>query len=285
MKKIFCIGDFCFELLLDDRIQIPVMFQKFEVLDKSPKYFYDIEVVDELPDFSESIVTKREDIVIGKSQVGESRLLGVKGTLGYYAYYLEHTKDSSKIWLDKSRLEGLSIDPVFTSLMALERRMMDRNQFVLHCAYMVYKGEAILFSAPSETGKTTQANLWEKYKGSRTVNGDRALLSFDGNQLYANGWPVCGTSEVCENEKFPVKAIVMLSQEKENSIEVMKVRDAFMSLYSQITINGWNNEFINRGMDFIEKILQTVPVYHLGCTISKEAVEVLHSALENCYEK
>ena len=76
----------------------------------------------------------------------------------------------------QDELRDLHIDPLFTSLLALERRLVRKDQMVLHCAYVEYRGEAILFSAPSETGKTTQAGLWEKYRGSRTVNGDRSLL-------------------------------------------------------------------------------------------------------------
>ena len=55
----------------------------------------------------------------------------------------------------------MHIDPMFTSLLALERRLVKKNSMILHCAYVEYQGEAILFSAPSETGKTTQANLWK----------------------------------------------------------------------------------------------------------------------------
>lgn len=54
--------------------------------------------------------------------------------------------------------------------------MMRRDALVLHCAYMQREGKAILFSAPGGTGKTTQATLWEKHRGTRVVNGDKALI-------------------------------------------------------------------------------------------------------------
>ena len=33
-------------------------------------------------------------------------------------------------------------------------------------------------------------------------------------------------------------------------------------------------------MDLMEKLLAEIPVYHLGCTISEEAVECLENALQ-----
>lgn len=90
--------------------------------------------------------------------------------------------------------------------------MIARDSLILHCAFTEYRGRAILFSAPSGTGKPTQAALWERYRGSRTVNGDRALLRRAGGVWTACGWPVCGSSEICGAGEVPIGAIVMLRQ-------------------------------------------------------------------------
>ena len=57
-------------------------------------------------------------------------------------------------------------------------------------------------------------------------------------------------------------------------------REAFMLLYSQITVNRWNREASTLTMDLLMDLLNQVPVYHLGCTISEEAVKCLEQALE-----
>ena len=155
-----------------------------------------------------------------RNGIYETRLIGVKGMDGYYACYRETAPDRAEITLAKERISSLNIDPVFSSLFAFERRLAARGNMILHCAYVEHNGEAILFSAPSGTGKTTQANLWEKYRGGRTVNGDRALLGRKDGRWTAQGWPVCGTSEVCHNEDTPIHAVVMLSQAKENHASV-----------------------------------------------------------------
>ena len=141
------------------------------------------------------------------------------------------------------------------------------------------QGKAMLFSAPSGTGKTTQAGLWEQYRGSRTVNGDKALLEYDGKAWTANGWPVCGTSEVCENKKLPIGCIVMLSQAKLNQAWRLRPAEAFTSLYGQITMNRWDREELVKNLDLLERLVGKVPIYHLACDISEDAVKTLEQEL------
>ena len=71
----------------------------------------------------------------------------------------------------------------------------------------------------------------------------------------------------------------MLSQAKENLAVRMTPGQALPLLYSQITVNRWNMQDHLHAMDLMEKLLAEVPVYHLGCTISEEAVECLENVL------
>lgn len=297
MDKIFQIGDFTFRLCCPEEIMPPPNFMLFErgdtecALEKGsenssmketaePEYTYRMHVAEELPVPEGKVIARRPDLTVYECGNRESRLIGVKGTEGYYACYRENDLSSAEITFAADRIGGLHIDPVFSSLLALERRLVKKDSMILHCAYVEYQGEAILFSAPSETGKTTQANLWEKYRGSRTVNGDRSLLGKKDGRWTAQGWPVCGTSEVCHDEAFPIRAIVMLSQADENRAVRMTPGQAFPLVYSQITVNRWNREEHIHTMDLIQDLLESVPVYHLGCTISEEAVECLARILE-----
>ena len=279
MTKLFQIGDFCFSLSYPDAFTPPTNFLVFESTDCTPEYYYTITTSDILPKPRGSLIAKRSDIEIYLSGELEHRLIGIKGWENYYAYYAETSDTSAEITLLKDEISDLRIDPVFTSLLALERRLILKDALILHCAYIRHKGRAILFSAPSETGKTTQANLWKKHRNSKTVNGDRALIQRIDNNWFARGWPVCGTSEDCCNEDTPIKAIVMLSQGTEDKLSVLSPITAFSLLYSQITVNTWNIDFVQRNTDLISELVQQVPVYHLSCTISENAVKCLESAL------
>ena len=136
-----------------------------------------------------------------------------------------------------------------------------------------------MFSAPSETGKSTQAGLWEQYRGTRQINGDRSLLVREKDGWYAYGWPICGSSGICHNESYPIQTIVMLYQAKENVINRLGPAAAMKKVMSQITINMWNMEFQMEVMDLIQQLIAEIPVYELGCDISEDAVACLERVL------
>lgn len=278
-SAIYQIGEFCFRVNYAEGLIIPPNFQLFQVQRGDPEYEYTISVTEHLPQPAGSEAARREDIKIFFENGMEHRLIGVKGQEEYYACYQEISDHSAWVSLSADSIRDLNFDPVFVSLFALERRMIHRDSMILHCAYMKDRGEAILFSAPSETGKTTQANLWEKYRGSKTVNGDRALLRKINGRWHACGWPVCGTSEVCHDQTVPIHTIVMLKQGKSNQIRKLHPMQAFTLICSQITANRWNAEDTAKTLDLIEDLIGQVPVYELSCTISKEAVECLEAVL------
>lgn len=280
MDKIFQIGSFCFHLICDENICIPEHFLQFEV--KNPRRSentYHLATAFRLPAVREKILAKRSDLIVYGTDAGEARLIGIKGQVKPYALYRELSDQEAEIFLVADALADLRFDPVFTSLFALERQMIRWDSMILHCAYIKYHGTAILFSAPSETGKSTQANLWERYRESETVNGDRALLRKIDGQWTACGWPVCGTSEICHLEDTPIHAVVMLRQGKENQAERLSPMQAFAQLYSQITVNQWNRDFVQRTVELIEDLVAHVPVWQLTCDISENAVQCLETVL------
>lgn len=279
MNDIFTIGDFCFRLSCPEEMEIPENFLKFRG-GREPRYNYTITLADTFPAAQGRVIAQRPDLMVMQASGGERRYIGVQGEAAPYACYIETGPGTATVLLRQDQAGELVFDPVFVSLLALERRQIELDALILHCAYVEYRGEAILFSAPSETGKTTQANLWEKYRGAKTINGDRCLLQKLGGRWYARGWPVCGSSGVCENRDVPIRAIVMLSQATTDRIERLSPMKAFTQLYSQITINRWNRNANLRAMELLETLIGDIPVYHLACTMNESAVEALETVIE-----
>lgn len=254
MEKTFQTGSFSFRLKFPEELVLPVDMEKFLVETDSADYTYIITAVDILPEAEGELIVDRVDLQVFHTKEGlESRRIGVKGEARPYAFYRETAQNRAEVFVGRWYLaEVEKYEVVFLSLLALERRLAEQPCLILHCAYTEYQGKAMLFSAPSGTGKTTQAELWEQYRGSRTVNGDKALLEYDGTAWTANGWPVCGTSGVCENKKLPVGCIVMLSQAKTNQAWRLRPAEAFTSLYGQITMNRWDREGLVHSLDLLE---------------------------------
>ena len=279
MEKTFLIGDFCFRLTCDDGIVLPENFLRFEAEKGIPEYSFQIDLTDRFPRPKGRLAAQRGDLAVFEENGMETRYIGSLGAQGYYACSMELDSTHTKVLLADAVKNMTGIDPVFLSMFSMERHIIRRDSLILHCAYMERDGKAILFSAPSGTGKTTQATLWEKYRGTRVINGDKALLMKHDGGWTANGWPVCGSSGVCHNERLDIRAIVMLSQGKENTIRRLSPFQAFSQIYSQITVNFWNRDAQQHAMDLLEELIAHVPVYHLSCTISEGAVRCLEDAL------
>ncbi|MCF2667982.1 hypothetical protein [Faecalicatena contorta] len=288
MKKKYQFGHVNIEVHMPEGMPIPENMQKFLCESDEVDRIYEIVYTRALNEIEQAFrkacpqarEIRRENLRVLTVPEIECRILNFHGADRPYGIVLEEAGKPIRVWVDEEIRPMLIYDTIFVSLLALEKLMIQQDSLILHSAYMLRDGKAILFSAPSETGKSTQADLWERYRGTRTVNGDRSLLICEKDGWYAYGWPVCGSSEICYNESCPIEAIVMLHQSKTNEIVRIKGFEAVQKLMAQITINMWNAEFQMKAMDLIEEMIGEVPVFELGCDISEEAVRCLEKELE-----
>lgn len=289
--KHYYIGKTYLQLCLPEEMQMPEnlgLFQVEEISEGEVCVTYTLEFTNQIMEKAREAkekqegtkVVNRENLHVFQTAAGECRFIRHFGATEPFGISMQTGKQQYHVWVTPETNELMIYDAVFNSLLSLEKHMIRREAMILHSAYMCYHGMAVLFSAPSETGKSTQAALWEKYRGTRTINGDRSLLYKHEDGWYAHGWPICGSSEICQNEAYKIKAIVMLRQAKENTIRPLKGIEALKQIMSQITINYWDTSFQMKAMDLIEDLMKEIPVYELGCDISEQAVECLEKVLK-----
>lgn len=162
----------------------------------------------------------------------------------------------------------------------IEELLLQHSRAVLHASWIEKDGEAIVFSGPSGIGKSTQAALWEKYRGAQVRNGDRTLLwSRDGAE-FACGLPYAGTSGICVNAAAPIRAIVVLGQGRENRIRRLPEMEAVKRLLSQLPVPKWNTPMIGLALEAASRAASAVPVYELTCLPDESAVLTLENALK-----
>ncbi len=157
--------------------------------------------------------------------------------------------------------------------------MLVAGTAILHSSFIVHEGKAILFTADSGVGKSTQAELWRKKMGADIINGDRAAIRMENGAAYAGGVPYCGCSRICERGEYPIRAIVTLSQEKENTAQRLSPMQAVPKLFKQLTVHSYLREDIERAMRIVCEVAEKVPIVHLGCTPDERAVEILLRAI------
>ena len=155
---------------------------------------YLVERTEDLAGIKEELMKKRtgrvicrENLMVFQTDGGECRFINFLGMDWHYAVSSQENGNHYRIWFVPEVAEMLDQDTVYLAAFSLEKQAIKDHAMILHSAYMCYEDTAVLFSAPSETGKSTQADLWEKYRGTWTVNGDRSLLIREKDGWYANG--------------------------------------------------------------------------------------------------
>lgn len=159
----------------------------------------------------------------------------------------------------------------------LPQLFLSYGALFLHASLVIHKGRAILFSAPKQTGKSTQATLWEIHRNAQIVNGDRALLRFIDGTWMAYGSPYCGTSGICQNAACPIGALVLLQQGKVNEIRKASPSKIVAAFLDGCTFDPETQT--ETVLDIALSLSQTVPVLHFSCLPDASAVDFLDSAL------
>lgn len=159
-------------------------------------------------------------------------------------------------------------------------QLPERDAFVMHAATIEVDGLAYAFTARSGTGKSTHISLWRKYLGERVkvVNGDKPIVRLIDGVFYAYGTPWCGKEGWNNNVSVPLKGICFIERATENRIEKMPLSDAASRIMKQILMPKEPMGAI-KTLELLDKMLNNVNCWLLGCNISIEAAEIAYKAM------
>lgn len=203
-----------------------------------------------------------------------------------YALYKEIDETHIELQFLRSEREKLIINEEFLETIAVEKYLLAENSMILHSSSILYRRKAILFTAPSGTGKSTQARLWNQYRNTEIINGDRNILHRNEDGTWkVRGIPFCGASEIHKNVDVPLGAIVRLEQGKTDQIKDRTEMEIFKDLYQESTVNPWNSKAIEQVMDMCHKLSKETKQIKLSCTMHETAVECLEMFIMNDQEK
>lgn len=161
----------------------------------------------------------------------------------------------------------------------IEKMILPHHGMMLHCSLIEWNGMGIAFTAPSQTGKSTQARLWQEHQGAEILNGDRAVLRALPDGLWAYGSPWAGSSQYYVNRRTPLKAIVILEQGPENRIRRVDHTEGLSWFLIGSSLPLWEPALLEYGMQTLERIVTEVPMYLLSCRPDEGAVEALRKCL------
>lgn len=237
--------------------------------------------------FEETMTVKKKIIYKGDfiaflegDEIGRTK--GITTTKGIESVTLrKKDRDSFSIFLPKSlKEEKLLFKKInLMNYLAFEDVLINHQGFILHSSFISWQNNGILFTAPSGTGKSTQADLWKKYEDADIYNGDRTIIRKIDGKYYGFGSPYAGSSGIYRNESAPIKAIVVIEQGPDNVICRLRGREAFLPLFRETLMNTWNKEYMEKMTDLLMDAACQIPVYHLYCRPDQDAVNTVKNEI------
>ena len=173
--------------------------------------------------------------------------------------------------------EGQDIDSLL--ILFIYSHLIPKQTLLFHSSLVDLSGSGIMFLGPSGIGKTTQAELWNKYLGADILNGDMVFARKNEDGFYGYGSPWHGSSPYYKNAKVKLKALVVLEQAGENTLKRLEGFDVLQGIMEQVFLPHWYPEAMDTCLNTLDLLLEEVPVYHLACRPDEDAVLLLKQEL------
>ncbi len=199
-------------------------------------------------------------------------MFSIRATDEDLAFEQKHAEGDTKF--SKSYLEYIALYRLFCE------QAVSQGVFLCHGSVLEMDGNAYMFTAPSGTGKSTHTRLWRETFGERVtmINDDKPLLRVKEDGIYAYGTPWDGKHHLSTNGNAKLKGICFLKQAKENRIRLIKTEEILPLIMNQVyrpqTVEG-----MLKTMDFVNQLINRVPMYVLECNISEDAAKLAYETM------
>lgn len=189
--------------------------------------------------------------------------------------------------IQHARQEGLS-DPqhpkTYLEAQAVHRKLAEKlpefDRMMIHGSALALDGQAYLFTAASGVGKSTHARLWrEAFPGQVTmINDDKPLLHITPQRTDVFGSPWNGKHHLSTNTSAPLKGICFLERGQVNEITKISADQAYTLLLRQC-YRPKDREAMQRTLELLDLLSQTVGMYRLRCNMDIQAAQVAYEHL------
>jgi hypothetical protein len=154
-----------------------------------------------------------------------------------------------------------------------------RDALLIHASAICVNDKAVVFTAASGVGKTTQAELWRKYRNATVINGDKVFLTKESEKIVAWGSPWNGSSPYAENIGAEAAAIIVLEQAEENSIRKLQGMEMLEKLLPHVFFPNWDANCERAVLGLLDELLARTDVYLLSCRPDEDAIALVEKTV------
>lgn len=227
-----------------------------------------------------------EDLLYEYYRLHGSFVMTLKGgRKGYIAYVREEIDDKSDLIdyecfvdLDNYKLRKIDFSFLYRAL-PIPKIMSNFGIIQMHSSRVLLNGKALLFSGPSQIGKSTHANLLADILSSKILSNDRTFIapspvgSVDSFVTYSS--PLDGSNPVAGNHIAPLGYIVILDRSDNNTpVRLSGVR-AVQEVMNNLIVPSCVPELMNNCLLSVVNLVKSIPIIYYPCTKEKESITCL----------
>jgi len=163
---------------------------------------------------------------------------------------------------------------------------------LVHSCGIIRDGQALVFAAPCETGKTTIARLCGEEYG-QVINDEMLLVSRpcqDNGPLRVQGVPIIGGFHQRLNATAPLSCVLLLKQSKMTAVRRLDRMEAYLRFMRQIISPAYIGQTDRQALfsliaGFSDEVTSATPFYELEFTLDREPLWEAVGELERSLEK
>jgi len=169
--------------------------------------------------------------------------------------------------------------PEYAECLCLYRKIAEKlpqySCFVMHGAAITCDNNAIIFTAPSGTGKTTHIKNWKRQFNDRVdiINGDKPILKVGESSVTVYSSPWAGKEKFQKNRSAPLKAICILKRAEQNRTYKVNPKEHLAFIMHQIYLPK-DEDSARKTLALCSKLLSDIPVYIVECNMSAMSAQV-----------
>ncbi len=159
--------------------------------------------------------------------------------------------------------------------------LLKKNGLLFHSSAIAYKDSAILFSAPSGTGKSTHAKYWKETfdKDVAYINDDKPFIRLENGEFYVYGSPWSGKHGLANNVKVKLKVLCFIERGKETSVEEVD-QSQIVPLFMEQVLRFNDEILIDNLFALLNEFFEKVKIVKIKCANDKSSAKIVFDEIK-----
>ncbi len=199
----------------------------------------------------------------------------------YKRFLIDKSFQSAVLQMNGKAFTARPADPMDYPLdeLLIMHRLTQERAIELHGSGIVRAdGTGNLFVGHSGAGKSTTTRLWAEREEVEVLSDDRIIVRSDstGNgvmRMYGTPWH--GEAMYASPASAPLARILILQHGHGNVLTRLSSSEAVAELFARSFVPFHRHEYVDSALDFLEELVETVPVYRYAFEPDQRAVDTI----------